>query len=580
MRRRWKVLAWIGGTLGGVAVASPLWIPLVADAAEPWIRRELLAIAEGLLEPKVELGRLEYTFPLSVDLVDLRLTSKTEAGKEVGILEAPRVGITLDRLPIVSGPLVFRDFRLEQVTARFTTSTSGAVAGWSDLLSGSGGSTDDRPVSDIFAIDRIAVRDLTLEYSLVDNPNKMVLDQLDFEINNKGRKGAKTVDLGRGPGWYGIDTTLTRENLFKIDIDGGLDIDTLVAEIDSLDLEVTIDDESAGHLPPQFQDFVRDRQVEGRVDATLKGVFALDDPRSDRTTFSLDLRPTRFAADEYLIELSKGRLEGRYEDEVLVVDPFDFELFDGTFSGNIRIADEVARGRTADELARSSTDEASPPPPTKDDDPQVAERVAELQSFSADYVPAAALDTAIKVASGLRLFGSFDADRIDISKIHRIDADDPVKVAGLLSGGLEIDTNLGRPLASLGGGGEIEVVDGRFTGGPLVRSLAKLMRIMTLRPSAKDWITAKFTLGDERLTLTKLSALSGPIGARGTGTIAFDRTLDLELNAGPLEGLQSTAGVIGELTGLITDRLAKYVVTGTIGDPRVRVAPLGIRLGK
>ena len=155
MRRRWKVLAWIGGTLGGVAVASPLWIPLVADAAEPWIRRELLAIAEGLLEPKVELGRLEYTFPLSVDLVDLRLTSKTEAGKEVRILEAPRVGITLDRLPIVSGPLVFRDFRLEQVTARFTTSTSGAVAGWSDLLSGSGGSTDDRPVSDIFAIDRI-----------------------------------------------------------------------------------------------------------------------------------------------------------------------------------------------------------------------------------------------------------------------------------------------------------------------------------------------------------------------------------------------------------------------------------------
>ena len=48
MRRRWKVLAWIGGTLGGVAVASPLWIPLVADAAEPWIRRELLAIADDV----------------------------------------------------------------------------------------------------------------------------------------------------------------------------------------------------------------------------------------------------------------------------------------------------------------------------------------------------------------------------------------------------------------------------------------------------------------------------------------------------------------------------------------------------
>ena len=66
-------------------------------AAEP---RQVLAIASQLLKPRVEVGRLDYSFPLSVDIVDLRLIGTDEGNREVVLLDAPRVGITLDRLPI------------------------------------------------------------------------------------------------------------------------------------------------------------------------------------------------------------------------------------------------------------------------------------------------------------------------------------------------------------------------------------------------------------------------------------------------------------------------------------------------
>ncbi|MEE2973050.1 MAG: hypothetical protein VX672_07985, partial [Planctomycetota bacterium] len=89
-----------------------------------------------------------------------------------------------------------------------------------------------------------------------------------------------------------------------------------------------------------------------------------------------------------------------------------------------------------------------------------------------------------------------------------------------------------------------------------------------------------FLVRNEQIEIGSMSALSGPIGVRGTGTVSLDGQLDLSLNGGPLEGLQATSGQIGRLTGFITDRLAKYVVTGPIWDPRVGVAPLRIRLGR
>ena len=584
MRRRRKILIGTLTTIAVIAAATPLWLPMVANLAEPVIRRQVLAIASQLLKPRVEVGRLDYSFPLSVDIVDLRLIGTDEGNREVVLLDAPRVGITLDRLPILAGPLVFRDFQLEDVKVQLLAQSSGAILGWSDLLAdddpGDDADGDDRPVSEIFSIDRIAVEDLTLEYALVDNPNRMVLDDLDFVVNNKGKKGSTTIDLGRGPGWYAIDTVLERTGLFEIKIDGGLDIDTLVIELASLDVDLKLDEKSVGFLPPQFQGIVKERRITGGLDCSVKGTFSLDDPRSDKTFFNAEIRPTSLAIDDYLVKIDKAGIQGRYKDEILVVDPVEVHVFDGLLTGTVRIADEKSRGLSPKELAAAKSSEPKQPTPPTTIDPRIRKRAPELMELSDKFVPTGALDSAIELATGLHMFASLDIDKVQLSKIHRVDPKAPRKISGKLSAGIEADTNLGRPLSDLGGGGQLQIVDGRFTGGPLVSALSRVMRIVTLSPTEKDWLNADFSIRDERIQIGSFSALSGPIGARGNGWIGFDGRLDLEMNAGPLEGLQATAGTIGTLTGLITDRLATYVVTGSVQEPRVVLAPLGIRFSR
>jgi hypothetical protein len=573
MRRRWKILLAGLGLAATAAATAPLWVPAVASLAEPWIRREVLAIAEDLLEPRVEIGRFEYRYPFGVDIVDLRLISKDASGEETTILDAPKVGIVLDRLPL-TGPIVFRDFRLDGVTARFDSLEDGTIVGWSDLLSGDDAAgQDDRPISEIFAIDTIAVSDLTVDYGIRGDSRRMSLDDLDFEIDNKARAGDDRVDLGRGPGWYQIDTTLHRENLFDIDLAGGIDIDTLDAELTLLHLDVVLDQDSVEHLPPQMQNVIVDRKVEGRLDATMTGNFNLNDPRRDDTRFSLAFGPTTFAFDEYLVEIAKASMEGRYESEVLRIEPFTIEMFEGTVDLTLKIADETTRGMPG---------ETAPPetvvrPASQAQNPDTQSRLATLRSQSDGVIPDAALEAAIDSAASLHAFGSLEVRDIQLQSIHRVNETDPSKLAGLLDTAMEFDLNLGRPLVSLGGGGEFSVEQGRFTGGPLVKALAKVMRILTLSPSQKDQFHTTFILRDEKLDLTTFTLLAGPIGARGRGTVGLvDQALDLRMNAGPLEGMQATLGKIGDLTALVTDRLAKYIVRGTISEPDVTVAPLGI----
>jgi len=64
--------------------------------------------------------------------------------------------------------------------------------------------------------------------------------------------------------------------------------------------------------------------------------------------------------------------------------------------------------------------------------------------------------------------------------------------------------------------------------------------------------------------------------ARINGVVAYDGTLDLEANAGPMEKVQGMLGEVGNILGKVTDQLVKYRITGKAGDPKVAVRPLGL----
>ncbi|MCP4835174.1 MAG: hypothetical protein GY895_10470, partial [Phycisphaera sp.] len=165
-----------------LGLTTPLWLMLGSRLAEPVIRGQLLALADEYLEPRLELGPIRYTFPLSVSTTDARLIAKDDAGKDFDLLSVNALSIVLHRLPIFDGPLVFQELQVVDAAATFEVNEAGVVMGWENLLKDSGSDdetddsdADDRPISDLFAIDRIGVQGLDVEYRVTGNPTPMIM---------------------------------------------------------------------------------------------------------------------------------------------------------------------------------------------------------------------------------------------------------------------------------------------------------------------------------------------------------------------------------------------------------------------
>ena len=85
-------------------------------------------------------------------------------------------------------------------------------------------------------------------------------------------------------------------------------------------------------------------------------------------------------------------------------------------------------------------------------------------------------------------------------------------------------------------------------------------------------VDAEFNFTPGGIEVTKSEVLTGFLAARGVGMIDYRGQLDLIVNAGPLERLQSALGAVGDIFGQLTDQLASYQVRGPITKPEVTVA--------
>jgi hypothetical protein len=155
---------------------------------------------------------------------------------------------------------------------------------------------------------------------------------------------------------------------------------------------------------------------------------------------------------------------------------------------------------------------------------------------------------------------------------------DPPKVAGVVASSGKADVASVSPL-SLSGSGDLTVREGRLVNLPVISGLARAMNLLAKisgTPKFHDTADATFKLTDTGVEVEKLNVETDILAARGDGTIGYDGTLDLLLNAGPLEKVQDAAGIVGDIVGAVTDQLVKYDVEGKVGDPKISVRPLGI----
>jgi hypothetical protein len=163
--------------------------------------------------------------------------------------------------------------------------------------------------------------------------------------------------------------------------------------------------------------------------------------------------------------------------------------------------------------------------------------------------------------------------------LQRAARNENISIAGNLTSRGDVQADLLQLPASLHGKGDARVKNGRLLVIPVLSELASAMKLDISRIGAAPLdhrADAEFTIRGDGIHVTKSEIVTTLLAARGTGRIGYDMTLDMNVNAGPLEKLQSLLGEAGNLFARLTDKLVTYHVTGTLESPQVRVDVLGI----
>ncbi len=527
-----KLIATVGVGVAVVAIGVAVAVWLVGRAGQTRVERvvsqRLQRIANHYLQPRLSLGELDYQYPRTVLVRDARLT--TDEGLDI---------LTVERMELVFAevPRQDRPLRIERVTLtspRIHVADSlrldGRVAGWSDLLRPEA----DEPMpsdagavrlSDVFQMRHVRLIDGHVIYT-DRNGDDDRLPTMDL--------GGISAELNVEPdaqGWYVIDTAIAGPARFTATVKGRLDLDDLILQLDELALRMRLDRQTDEALPPFVQEMLRRHEVTGRLRVTASGQYPLLQLDRAQGVAQVRVENVRAVLDDMLIDLNEAGGEVVLRPGRVVARRLEIKGYDGQAAGRFSMTIRDDGGLT-------------------DADVQLT-------------------------GENLRL------ERLIRATVGEEEAAQTLPLAGRLS----FATHLTGPAASLheqaSGTGWLEVNEGALARLPLLLRLRKMMGLDTAlppedRPAGKDTARIEWTYAGDRARLTKIEALTRWLALRGEGDLRFDGSLDLRVNAGPMERLQHALGRVGDWMASVTDRLVSYSVTGHVGNPQIRVRPLGL----
>lgn len=490
------------------------------DRLEEWIGGQLTGIANAYLVPQLAYSEIDYRWPGEVTLGGVTFT----APDGTRVLELESMSVTLAEVPKIGEPIVIQNLSLARPTVRLLREHredgSSGFKGLSPIVRHAPGADEEVPeefrLSSVLRLRRIDIAEGTFVYDAGDGSPPMTLAGLTTTVQAAPDEGE--------PGWYALDIRSAVGPLAELTVEGLLSLDTLVGRFDQLRFAGEISPQSAGALPPPLQELIAAHEARGRVEISASGTLPLTDaPGAD---LRIDVR---------LSDLSLA--SGEYE---LSID-----------AASCRVSLSAGRATLLDGRA---------------------ETLGGLVEASAD---------ADLTATGIPATVAWTIEGVDLAELLRADParQGPPPLAGMLAGSGSAAMDLASPRASLDGAGELRVREGTLSALPSLRRLAALLQIATgnlLRDALHHRADVSFGLGPAGFDVTSLEITTDSIGVRGSGTISFEGALDLSVNAGPLEKVQSLLGLAGDVLGAVTDRLVKYRIRGTVGDPQVTVDPLGV----
>lgn len=492
-------------------------LPSITFDAGGYVGSQILAIVNSRIEPHLAFDYVTFDPPGTARIEGVTLT----APGGTTILEAAGLAVSLAEPPARGRPIKIEKISVSNGVIRLIGDGRGGLVGFSNFTAdparqGAPAETPTTPPdeSPYRLSDVLVLRHVELENIAVEYRENRTADPLRFDHITSA------MDIHpEGPGWHTIAFSSGRSPGLVLDLSGRVNLDTLDIEADNLTASIDAGPDTIATLPSPLASLLEQAEIRGRIDATGSAEFNAHHPTDGSARLTIHGVSLHAAANGYQIPIDSLDIEASLTGGLLDIKPIASNLLGGTVRGNAEIR-----------LNETGT-------------------------------PARA---------------DFTAENINLrDALSRPDQADP-KLAGILSASVHARTALDTPKVALTGGGTVAVTKGRLVMLPGLTQLSDLVSGVGLKTGASNHRgSAVFTLGPSGATITESEVVTNTLAARATGTIGFDHTLNLRVNAGPMEKIQNLLGAVGDLIANVTDRLVKYTIKGTIENPQVGVAPLG-----
>jgi len=314
-----------------LVIAAAVWV----GAVEHWIGQELRALAAARLNSTFDFDDLTYTFPNTITLRGVRLTSPDpEAPAEpIEILALDALTLVLSSIPRPNSPFRLRQLDLAAPTLRLVRiragETSGGLLGFSDLLKEEPepAARPARPpakLSDLFQVRVVSIQGGRAQYDPRDGSAVIMLIE-----GIVARLLLQPSDAGA----YGIDFSLDHHPTLRLALRGRLLADDRRLEVDTLSSTLQLGRKQDHYLTPPMQKLLAERDITGRLTLEAKGMLALDDSASSHLQAHLELSDASYAAGDYALALDHVDSRISAAGKTVTIEEFAIDALAGTLFG-------------------------------------------------------------------------------------------------------------------------------------------------------------------------------------------------------------------------------------------------------
>lgn len=523
---------------GGVAF---YWMGLEGSSGlERWIGRQVQKLTSTYINPKMTFDDLDYTYPRTVVLQNFRLSADDpdHPGEQLDVILVKKLHIELAEIPKEGQPiriekLILDGLKLQIVSAEsdprlFIGLTNFIKQAPGEPAAGQQPSSTRAPgepsptappeevkLSEVFQITLLELKDSAVIYDHRggDTP-PMKLDGIN------SRMDVVKDEAGR----YKLAMTLDRKPVIDMEAEGLFDLDNVILEITNLTLSAELAREHDSYLPPDLQQLLKDHDITGQLSLKGQGTIPLSEADKSNISSNFQIANAHFVAGEYRGQADRITGDLTVKDQLLSLTGLNAATLGGQVSGELKLG-----------LADNGV-----------------------------------LDARLH-ANNIRLEQTLRA--VEGGK------GEP-KYRGLLTA----STNFNAPADHLdtqaSGSGVLSLREGEIDNLPIIsqigKALAAAFKVVVGGDEVSDQVDMVWSYQGNKVHFSKIDMRTPTYAVRGDGDYYFEDRLDLYLNGGPLEKVQTLLGEVGRVLGKVTDQIIRYHVTGPIGDPVVTPEPLGI----